>query len=114
MSDLYLTQRIGRQKHLCLSELSMDTLAEHGLKGPAFRTGLYLYTLDDRPRVGGISVLARVPTPDAAFELLDLFKFLDRKKQTARRNKAIRKAPKPKSSKRARPRKAASSGEARI
>jgi hypothetical protein len=30
-----------------VSELSPDTLAEHGLKGPAFKAGLYLYTLDD-------------------------------------------------------------------
>lgn len=113
MSDLYLTQRIGRQKHLCVSELSMDTLAEHGLKGPAFRSGLYLYTLDDRPRVGGISVLARVPTPDAAFELLDLFRSTARKKRSTPK-KAVPKESKLKSSKRSKSRKAASSGEVRI
>ena len=90
MSDLYLTHRLGRQKHLCVSELSLDTLAEHGLKGPAFKAGLYLYTLDDRPRLGGISVLARVPTADAAFELLDLFTSTARKKRAAAKKKASR------------------------
>ena len=90
MSDLFLTHRLGRQKHLCVSELSPDTLAEHGLKGPAFKAGLYLYTLDDRPRVGGISVLARVPTTDAAFELVDLFKSTPRRKQTASEKKIAR------------------------
>ena len=114
MSDLYLTHRLGRQKHLCVSELSLDTLAEHGLKGPAFRAGLYLYTLDDRPRVGGISVLARVPTADAAFELLDLFKSTARKKRTAPKKKAARGESSQKSSKRRTPRKSASSREARI
>lgn len=108
MSDLYLSHRIGRQKHLCVSELSMDTLMEHGLKGPAFRTGLYLYTLDDRPRVGGISVLARVPTADAAFELLDLFKSMAPKKQVAAKKGPARKESTPKSSNRPKARKAAS------
>jgi hypothetical protein len=75
-----------------VSELSPDTLAEHGLKGPAFKAGLYLYTLDDRPRVGGISVLARVPTTDAAFELVDLFKSNTRKSHaTPKKNAASRK-----------------------
>jgi hypothetical protein len=115
MSELYLTHRLGRQKHLCVSELSMDTLAEHGLKGPAFKAGLYLYTLDDRPRVGGISVLARVPTADAAFELLDLFKSTARKKRTAAKKKASsRRESGQKSSKRRTPRKSASSRKARI
>src|SRR5262245_59236094 len=112
MSDLFLTQRIGRQRHLCVSELSTDTLAEHGLKGPAFRSGLYLYTLDDRPRVGGISVLARVPTHDAAFELLDLFKAAIRKKRPSM--KAARRESKTNSSKRSKHRKATSRGEANL
>jgi hypothetical protein len=81
MSDLFLSHRIGRQKHLCVSELSRETLAEQGLKGPAFRSGLYLYMLDDRPRVGGISVLAHVPSAEAAFEILDLFQLTLRRHQ---------------------------------
>lgn len=113
MSDIYLTHRLGRQKHLCVSELSMDTLTEHGLKGPAFKAGLYLYTLDDRPRIGGISVLARVPTTDAAFELLDLFKSAAKMKRAAGK-KAAHKESGQKSSKRASPRKSASTREARI
>jgi hypothetical protein len=90
MSDLFLTHRLGRQRHLCVSELSPDTLAEHGLKGPAFKAGLYLYTLDDRPRVGGISVLARVPTTDAAFEIVDLFKSTARTTRATHKKKAAR------------------------
>ena len=114
MSDLYLSQRIGRQRHLCVSELSLDTLAEQGLKGPSFRTGLYLYTLDDRPRVGGISILARVPTTDAAFEILDLFKASRQKRKASPKKKSATKKSPPKSNKSSRVRKPASNRDLRI
>ena len=113
MSELFLTHRIGKQRHVCISELSAETLTEHGLTGPAFRGGMYLYTLDDRPRVGGISVLARVPTEDAAFELLDLLKVSRRRKKETSK-KSPRKTSQAKSKRVKKTHKPVSRGKARL
>lgn len=73
MADLLLRQKLAKHRTLCVSELSKDTLAEQGSldwSGPM--TGLFLYVLDERPVVGGITVLASLACPDAAFHLFDL------------------------------------------
>jgi hypothetical protein len=114
MPDIFLTHRIGRQRHICISELSTDTLVEHGLKGAAYRSGMYLYTLDDRPRVGGISILGRVPTTDAAFELLDLFKMVSARKTPKPKQKTKTRKPAAKVGKRSKGRRGSSNSEARM
>lgn len=55
-----------------MSELSRDTLAEQSERlWLAAKRGLFLYVLDERSIVGGITVLAHVPSADAAFILFD-------------------------------------------
>lgn len=54
---------------LRVSELSEETLADNGLP---LEHGIYLYILDDRPLVGGIAVVGKVASEDAAFSLFDL------------------------------------------
>jgi hypothetical protein len=73
MSDILLHQKISEHRALCVSELSQETLADQAKfdwTGPI--SGLFLYVVDERPRVGGITVLASVACPDAAFHLFDL------------------------------------------
>lgn len=55
-----------------MSELSTATLADQASAcWNMGQTGLFLYILDERPVVGGITVLAHLPSPDAAFLLFD-------------------------------------------
>lgn len=80
-----------------MSELSKDTLSEQAtLDWPGPMSGLFLYVLDERPIVGGITVLASVACPDAAFQLFEIIaaKFTSAKsnKQSARARSRSRKA----------------------
>lgn len=55
-----------------MSELSGDALKDQSHLGwDETATGLFLYLLDERPMLGGITVLASVPCHDAAFLIFD-------------------------------------------
>ena len=75
MSDIFLAHRLGGSVSLCISELSERTVKDQWCdNGRAPRGGIYLYILDDRPVVGGVTVLARMNTEQSAVELFDLLR----------------------------------------
>lgn len=72
MSELFLRRRLSRYKAICISELSDETLANQpGYCETVFGSALFLYLVDSRPKTGGITVLASVPSIDAAYHFFD-------------------------------------------
>jgi hypothetical protein len=73
MSELFLVEQIDAHRLLCASELSDETISDQIDGASSSASGIYLYVVDERALVGGITVLARVTSADAAYELFDLF-----------------------------------------
>lgn len=86
---MLLEERIDAHRRLCVSDLSPETVNDE--LGDKFEAkGLFLYVLDDRPIIGGIRILARVASYDAAIEVLDLFASAFRATPIARKRRPRR------------------------
>lgn len=72
MDDLTSRRRIGRGRYLYVSTLSAETLQDVGADHLGDR-GFFIYEADERPGVGGIDVLAKAASFEAALRLLDVF-----------------------------------------
>lgn len=92
MSDLLLAERIDAHRLLCVSDLSAETVQDELGDETASANGLFLYVLDDRPIIGGIKILARVASYDAALEIIDLLVPALHATSTSRRGRRRRKA----------------------
>ena len=64
----FLCERLDEHTLLCASELSSEALEDNGLTEDS---GLYLYLTDERPVVGRITVIAKIPCSEAAALLFD-------------------------------------------
>jgi hypothetical protein len=64
----FLCERLDEHTLLCASELSSEALEDNGLNEDS---GLYLYLTDERPVVGRITVIAKIPCSEAAALLFD-------------------------------------------
>ena len=71
MDEIILSERIDQWRTLCISELSEDTLTECDALHLGGARGTYLYLADDRPLTGGISVLAKLTTYEAALQFVE-------------------------------------------
>ena len=71
MDDILVTKRIGANRTICLSTLSQNQLAEvPEYRGDHF--GYFIYEMDHSSRKGGIVVLARVLSYEAAIRILQV------------------------------------------
>lgn len=73
MSDLFLSERLSANQMICVSELNFDALECDGINYRNDKGNLYLYVIDETPVTGGIRVLARITSYEAAFVLFEIF-----------------------------------------
>jgi hypothetical protein len=69
--DLYLSTRIDQNRSLCISSLPRKTFEECGAEFFPSDRGFFVYEQDDR-LAGGISILAKVASLEAAYRLVEL------------------------------------------
>lgn len=77
--DLFVVERLDHSRSLCLSTLALQTVSECGASHLGGDRGLFIYEMDERLDGGGISVLAKAASLEAAFRLIDLWKDRPRK-----------------------------------
>jgi hypothetical protein len=73
MSDLFLCERISANQMICASELNLEALECDEINYRNDEDNLYLYVIDETPVTGGIRVLARIASHEAAFVLFEIF-----------------------------------------
>lgn len=74
--DLFVAQRIDNYRMLCVSSLARKTVYDAAATHLGADAGYFVYEVDDRPDVGGLHVLAKVASVEAAYRLVELI--LDR------------------------------------
>ena len=76
--DLFLAQRIDNYRMLCVSSLARKTVYDADVEHLGADTGYFVYEVDDRPDVGGLHILAKVASVDAASRLIEIMLNEDR------------------------------------
>ncbi len=79
--DLFAVGGIGKKRRLCISSLASKTLEDAGAQNLG-KGGYYIYEVD-ASYAGGINVLAKVASIDAAFRLLEIWRSLKGTKAAA-------------------------------
>lgn len=74
--DLFVAQRIDNYRMLCVSSLARKTVSDAEATHLGAETGYFVYEVDDRPEAGGLHVLAKVASIEAAYRLIEII--LDR------------------------------------
>jgi len=72
--DLFLTDRLDDYRSICVSTLAKTTVEEAEAIHLGGDKGYFIYEVDDRPASGGIHVLAKVASVEAAFRLFELWR----------------------------------------
>jgi hypothetical protein len=72
--DLFVVERLGNSRSLCLSTLALQTIVESEASHLGGDRGLFIYEVDDSSTERGIQVLAKAVSLEAAFRLIDLWK----------------------------------------
>ena len=72
--DLFLSERIDDFHTLCISTLARKTLVDNQVENLGGHRGYFVCEIDERPNVGGMVVLAKAASVDAAMRLFDLFR----------------------------------------
>lgn len=71
MDELLVAKRVGKNRSICLSTLAKNQIAEDPeYTGTDF--GYFIYELDHTRRKGGIRILAKVLSVDAALRLVEV------------------------------------------
>lgn len=73
MDDFASFRRISGSRYLYVSTLSKETLSDVGISQLGSDQGYFIYEVDERRGVGGIDVLAKAASFEAAMRLLDIF-----------------------------------------
>jgi len=71
--DLFVVERIGNSRALCLSTLALQTVIESEATHLGGDRGLFIYEVDDTHPERGVQVLAKTVSLEAAFRLIDLW-----------------------------------------
>lgn len=71
--DLFLVERIGQGKALCLSTLARSTVNESDAAHLGGDRGYFIYEVDETKR-DGIVVLAKAASLEAAYRLIDIWR----------------------------------------
>lgn len=72
--DLFVAGRIDSHRKLCISPLSTKAVAEAEVDNLGGKRGYYIYEVDERPVGGGIRVLAKAASIEAAYRLIDIWR----------------------------------------
>ena len=72
--DLFVVERLGNSRSLCLSTLAYQTVIESDASHLGGDRGFFIYEVDDSHAERGIQVLAKAASLDAAFRLIDLWR----------------------------------------
>ena len=72
--DLFVVDRIDQYRSICLSTLARATVQDATVGNLGSDRGYFIYEIDETPHRGGINVLAKVASLDAAFRLIDLWR----------------------------------------
>lgn len=72
--DLFVVERIGNSRSLCMSSLALETVSEAEAGHLGGDRGLFIYEVDDSQPERGIQVLAKAVSLEAAFRLIDLWR----------------------------------------
>lgn len=70
--DLFLTAQIDSNRSLCISSLSCKTFEECGAEFFPSERGFFIYERDDRNPGGGISVLGKAASLEAAYRFFEI------------------------------------------
>ena len=74
LDDLFVVERLGNSRSLCLSTLALQTVTESGATHLGGDRGLFIYELDESREGAGVEILAKATSLEAAFRLIDLWK----------------------------------------
>ncbi|MDP3602885.1 MAG: hypothetical protein Q8R85_17135 [Bosea sp. (in: a-proteobacteria)] len=74
--DLFVAQKIDNYRMLCVSSLARKTISDCEASHLGTEAGYFVYEVDDRPESGGLHVLAKVASIEAAYRLIEII--LDR------------------------------------
>ena len=72
--DLFVAGRIDSTRKICISQLSPRSVDELDIRQLGSKRGYYIYEVDERPDGGGIRVLAKVASIEAAYRLIDIWR----------------------------------------
>lgn len=71
--DLFLIERLGNGRSLCLSTLARSTVAESDAAHLGGDRGYFIYEVDERKQ-NGVVVLAKAVSLEAAYRLIDIWR----------------------------------------
>jgi len=72
--DLFVVERLDNCRSLCLSTLARETVTESGAAHLGGDRGLFIYEVDESLGPGGVQVLAKAASVEAAMRLIDLWR----------------------------------------
>jgi hypothetical protein len=75
--ELCVVERIDQNRSLCISPLSRKMVQESDA-GHLGDKGFFVYELDERPLMGGVQILAKVVSLEAALRLIDILRAMQR------------------------------------
>ena len=70
--DLYFETRIDEHRLICVSPLASSSLEGNDVQHLGNSSGYYIYEVDERPLLGGIIVLAKACSSEAAMRLVEV------------------------------------------
>ncbi|MBL4855233.1 MAG: hypothetical protein JKY25_13475 [Robiginitomaculum sp.] len=71
--DLFVVDRIDKNRSICISTLAKSTVAGNDVAHLGNETGYFIYEVDNRPNFGGIIVLAKAASSEAAVRLAEMW-----------------------------------------
>lgn len=72
--DLIFCERIDGATQLCISQLSSRAFAGAHVDGLGSGYGFFVYEISDDPAIGGVTILAKAASLEAAFRIADLWR----------------------------------------
>lgn len=73
MDDLYVVDRIDEFRSICISTLAKTTIHNAEVSNLGDDNGYFIYEVDERPILGGIIVLAKAASEEAAQRLAEMW-----------------------------------------
>ena len=71
--DLFVATRLDKYRSLCISTLAKGTVHDGEAGHLGGDRGYFIYEVDERPITGGLQILAKAVSLEAAFRLIDLW-----------------------------------------
>ena len=72
--DLFVVEQLDEYRSICVSTLARATVDDANAVHLGGDRGYFVYEMDDRPDVGGLHILAKAASMEAAFRLIELWR----------------------------------------